>query len=105
MKSIGNGTKIAAGCLFALAVAASLVCGCVLASRRAANERIAGLVRSAYANGGAASVSNRIERLAADGAITAKQAERLHRLAQKVYDGVVDRLEDEVAEADLEEAR
>ena len=63
------------------------------------------MTREAYANGGAASVSNRIEKLVVSGELSRKQADRIHVLAQKVYDGVVERLESEVASADLAEAK
>ena len=46
----------------------------------------------------AEAVSNRIEQLVVDGKITEAQAANLHRLAQDVYDGVVERLEAKVIE-------
>ena len=94
----------------ALAFAAVFLCvklctGCTLLRRTHANETLAHALREAYANGGAASVSNRIEKLVVSGDLSRRQADRIHDLAQKVDDGVVERLESEVASADLAEAK
>ena len=82
-----------------------LCTGCALVERAAPKERVAEIVRTAYAEGGREAVSNRIEKLVVSGDLSRRQADRIHDLAQKVYDGVVERLESEVASADLSEAK
>ena len=91
----------------ALAFAAVFLCvklctGCTLLRRTHANETLAHALREAYANGGAASVSNRIEKLVVTGDLSRKQADRLHALAQGLYNRVLEKLEDSDVEACLD---
>ena len=79
-----------------------LCCGCTILKQANANEKIVTALKEAYANGGASSVSNRIEKYVADGTLSVKQAEKLHALAQKIYDGVIEKLESEIGETDLD---
>ena len=79
---------------------AGLVTGCAAFenARTEARPAVLFVLKEAYACGGAAAVSNRIEQLVVDGKVTPEQAAQLHRLAQDVYDGVVDRMEARVIE-------
>ena len=79
-----------------------LCTGCTLVSNAAPRERVAELVRTAYAEGGREAVSNRIERLVVTGDLSRKQADRLHALAQGLYDRVLEKLEDSDVEACLD---
>lgn len=81
-------------------VCVRLVTGCTLVktAREDARPAVLFVLKEAYACGGAEAVSNRIEQLVVDGKVTPEQAANLHRLAQGVYDGVVDRLETKVIE-------
>lgn len=86
-----------------LAILLSIVCvrlvtGCTVVKtvRDEARPAVVLALKEAYACGGAEAVSNRIERLVADGRITPAQAQGLHTLAQNVYDGVIERLEAEI---------
>jgi len=58
-----------------------------------AKPALALALKDAYALGGATAVSNKIEQLVVDGKVTPAQAAQLHVLAQRLFDGVVDRLE------------
>ena len=77
-----------------------LCTGCALVERAAPKERVAEIVRTAYAEGGRAAVSNRIETLVADGKITPEQALQLHALAQGVYERIIERLDKEIGVED-----
>ena len=79
-----------------------LCTGCALVERAAPKERVAEIVRTAYAEGGREAVSNRIERLVVTGDLSRKQADRLHALAQGLYDRVLEKLEDSDVEACLD---
>ena len=76
-----------------------LCTGCTLVKRAVARERVVEAVRSAYDNGGREAVSNRIEKLVADGTLSRKQGEKIHALMQKAYDGLVDNLSRRIEEA------
>ena len=79
-----------------------LCTGCALVERAAPKERVAEIVRTAYAEGGRAAVSNRIEKLVVTGDLSRKQADRLHALAQGLYDRVLEKLKDSDVEACLD---
>ena len=81
-------------------IASNLCAGCAQLKTVETEARPAVLfvLKEAYACGGAEAVSNRIEQLVIDGKVTEAQAANLHRLAQDVYDGVVERLEAKVIE-------
>ena len=79
-----------------------LCTGCTLVSNAAPRERVAELVRTAYAEGGREAVSNRIEKLVRSGDLSRKQADRLHELAQGLYDRILEKLEDCDVEACLD---
>ena len=78
--------------------------GCATVTRAVARERVVEAIKSAYENGGRAAVSNRIERLVADGTLSAKQGAKIHRIMQMAYDGLVrdvaSRIEDAACEDD-----
>ena len=78
--------------------------GCATVKRAVARERVVEAIKSAYENGGRAAVSNRIERLVADGTLSAKQGAKIHRIMQMAYDGLVrdvaSRIEDAACEDD-----
>ena len=99
MKSIELITRsilqIALAATLALIVARGLT-GCRYLQSPEAKARVVEALKNAYAEGGRASVSNRIERLVASGELSTRQAEKLHEIAQKAYDKVLDRLEAEV---------
>lgn len=85
-----------------LAACAAFLCmklctGCAHIDRGKAHGTVAFVLREAYANGGAAAVSNRIEQFVADGKVTPAQARVLHASAAKLYTEVVEKLETDVA--------
>jgi hypothetical protein len=90
---------VLAGALVGI-LSARLCTGCTALEgvREEARPAVLFVLKEAYASGGAEAVSNRIEQLAADGKVAPEQAANLHRLAQGLYDGVVDRLESKVIE-------
>ena len=73
--------------------------GCTILEKANASEKLVTVMKETYANGGAEAVSNKIEKLVADGTISVKQAEALHIAAQRLYDGVVEKLEAKAAES------
>ena len=97
MKSIELVTR----CLMQLVIAAAVAFLCVrgltgcryLASPEA---KVVESLKTAYAEGGRAAVSNKIEKLVETGDISRKQAAKLHEIAQGVYDHVVENLEAEL---------
>ena len=74
-----------------------LVTGCAIIKTAVPKDKVVEAIKTAYAEGGRDAVSNRIERLVADGTLSAKQAEKLHGVAQTLYDRVVEKLEAEIA--------
>ena len=72
--------------------------GCTLIEKANSDGKIVEVLKETYANGGAAAVSNKIEKLVTDGTLSVKKAEALHVAAQRLYDGVVERLEAKVIE-------
>ena len=78
--------------------------GCATVKRAVARERVVEAIKSAYENGGRAAVSNRVERLVADGTLSARQGAKIHRIMQMAYDGLVrdvaSRIEDAACEDD-----
>jgi len=86
-----------AACAAMLCVRLCTGCAYVKAMHEDAKPAVVVLLKEAYANGGAAAVSNRIEKLVASGDLSPEQAARLHVIGQGVYDRVVDRLEAETA--------
>ena len=80
-----------------------LLTGCTLIEKANSDGKIVAVLKETYANGGAAAVSNKIEKLVTDGTLSVKQAEALHKAAQRLYDGVVEKLEAKAAEAALAE--
>lgn len=98
-------------CHFALTVIAVMITvklctGCATVKRAAARERVVEAIKSAYDNGGREAVSNRIERLVADGTLSARQGAKIREIMQKAYDGllrnVAQRIEDAAVEDDPE---
>ena len=95
MKTYRNGPRVIARMLaLALGLAIILLCsralpGCATVKRAVARERVVEAIKTAYENGGRAAVSNRIERLVADGTLSAKQGAKIHRIMQMAYDGLI----------------
>ena len=69
-----------------------LCTGCVLVKTVAPKEKIVETIKTAYAEGGREAVSNRIEKLVVSGDLSRKQADKLHALAQGIYDHVIEKL-------------
>jgi len=88
-----KGVLLCAACAALLMIAARLVCGCASIGQTEQRRQLAAVIRTAYAAGGRAAVSNRIERLVVDGDVSEAEAELLHQTAQAVYDSVVANLE------------
>ena len=95
MKTYRNGPRVFARVLaLALGLAVIFLCaralpGCATVKRAVARERVVEAIKTAYENGGRAAVSNRIERLVADGTLSAKQGAKIHRIMQMAYDGLI----------------
>ena len=110
MKTYRNGPRVFARVLaLALGLAVIFLCaralpGCATVKRAVARERVVEAIKTAYENGGRAAVSNRIERLVADGTLSAKQGAKIHRIMQMAYDGLIGnvaaRIEDAACEDD-----
>ena len=77
---------------FGLGMATMVGCGCLT------KEQIAGtastVLEIAYASGGAATVSQRIDQMVADGKISAEQAVQLKAAAQKSYEELQKKLKE-----------
>ena len=91
----------------ALAALAAILCvrlctGCMAIREATSRERIAETMKTAYAEGGREAVSNRIEKLVRSGDLSRKQADKLHELAQGLYDRILEKLEDCDVEACLD---
>ena len=95
MKTYRNGPRVFARVLaLALGLAVIFLCaralpGCATVKRAVARERVVEAIKAAYENGGRAAVSNRIERLVADGTLSARQGAKIHRIMQMAYDGLI----------------
>ena len=110
MKTYRNGPRVFARVLaLALGLAVIFLCaralpGCATVKRAVARERVVEAIKAAYENGGRAAVSNRIERLVADGTFSARQGAKIHRIMQMAYDGLIGnvaaRIEDAACEDD-----
>ena len=120
-------THIALAALAAI-LCVRLCTGCAVIREAASKERIAETVKTAYAEGNAPkktpcvfagevaegngeaarkgprreAVSNRIEKLVRSGDLSRKQADKLHELAQGLYDRILEKLEDCDVEACLD---
>ena len=77
---------------FGLGMATMVGCGCLT------KEQLAGtastVLEIAYASGGAATVSQRIDQMVADGKITAEQAAQLKAAAQRSYEELQKKLKE-----------
>ena len=82
------GSNIAFG-LIVIFLCTKVLSGCAFVRRATVRERVVEVLKTAYENGGRAAVSNRIERLVADGTLSTKQGAKLHEIMQKAYDGLV----------------
>ena len=95
MEAYRNGPRVFARVLaLALGRAVIFLCaralpGCATVKRAVSRERVVEAIKTAYENGGRAAVSNRIERLVADGTLSAKQGAKIHRIMQMAYDGLI----------------
>ena len=90
-----------AACAAALCLRLCTGCSYLKSVQGEARPAVALALKEAYALGGAEAVSNRIEGLVVDGKVTPAQAAQLHILAQRLFDGVVDRLEADALDAAL----
>ena len=109
MKTYRNGPRVVARMLaLALGLAIILLCsralpGCATVKRAVARERVVEAIKAAYENGGRAAVSNRIERLVADGTLSARQGAKIHRIMQMAYDGLIGDVAAKIEDAACEE--
>ena len=77
--------------------------GCATVKRAVARERVVEAIKTAYENGGRAAVSNRIERLVADGTLSARQGAKIHRIMQMAYDGLIGNVAAKIEDAACED--
>ena len=77
--------------------------GCATVKRAVARERVVEAIKAAYENGGRAAVSNRIERLVADGTLSARQGAKIHRIMQMAYDGLIGNVAAKIEDAACED--
>ena len=109
MKTYRNGPRVFARVLaLALGLAVIFLCaralpGCATVKRAVARERVVEAIKTAYENGGRAAVSNRIERLVADGTLSARQGAKIHRIMQMAYDGLIGNVAAKIEDAACEE--
>ena len=109
MKTYRNGPRVFARVLaLALGLAVIFLCaralpGCATVKRAVARERVVEAIKTAYENGGRAAVSNRIERLVADGTLSARQGEKIHRIMQMAYDGLIGNVAAKIEDAACED--
>lgn len=109
MKTYRNGPRVFARVLaLALGLAVIFLCaralpGCATVKRAVARERVVEAIKAAYENGGRAAVSNRIERLVADGTLSARQGEKIHRIMQMAYDGLIGNVAAKIEDAACED--
>ena len=75
--------------------------GCALIENSGAKTKLVESLKTAYAEGGREAVSNRIEKFVTSGDLSRKQADKLHLLAQGVYDHLLEKLESELTSADV----
>jgi len=76
-----------------------LCAGCTLIQKAVPKAKVVEAIKTAYAEGGRESVSNRIEKLVVSGDLSRKQADKLHTLAQGLYEHVLEKLEEKDIEA------
>jgi len=109
MKTYRNGPRVFARVLaLALGLAVIFLCaralpGCATVKRAVARERVVEAIKAAYENGGRAAVSNRIERLVADGTLSARQGAKIHRIMQMAYDGLIGNVAAKIEDAACED--
>ena len=109
MKTYRNGPRVFARVLaLALGLAVIFLCaralpGCATVKRAVARERVVEAIKTAYENGGRAAVSNRIERLVADGTLSARQGAKIHRIMQMAYDGLIGNVAAKIEDAACED--
>ena len=109
MKTYRNGPRVVARLLaLALGLAVIFLCaralpGCATVKRAVARERVVEAIKAAYENGGRAAVSNRIERLVADGTLSARQGAKIHRIMQMAYDGLIGNVAAKIEDAACED--
>ena len=109
MKTYRNGPRVFARVLaLTLGLAVIFLCaralpGCATVKRAVARERVVEAIKAAYENGGRAAVSNRIERLVADGTLSARQGAKIHRIMQMAYDGLIGNVAAKIEDAACED--
>ena len=79
-----------------------LCTGCTLIQKAAPKEKIVETIKTADAEGGREAVSNKIEKLVVSGDLSRKQADKIHVLAQGLYDHVIEKLSAEDIETCIE---
>jgi len=84
----------------AIAFLAVLLCvklctGCTFL-KTVGHSTVASALKTAYTEGGAVAVSNRIEQLVVDGKVTPAQATALHAMTAKLGDAIVEKLDAEI---------
>ncbi len=84
---------------FGLGMATMVGCGCLTKGEIAGTAST--VLEIAYASGGATAVAQRIDKMVADGKITAEQAVQLKAAAQKSYEELQKKLK-ELSVADVE---
>jgi len=86
------------------AIAIAAIIGCSSLGGGSRKQNIATVIQTAYDLGGREAVSNRIEKLVADGTLSQKQGAKIHELMQKAYEGLVDNLSRRIEEAAVDES-
>lgn len=87
-----------AACMTLLCV--RLCTGCALVRQLGQKANVTECLKTAYAEGGATAVSNRIESLVVSGDLSRKQADRLHVAAQAAYERLLEHIETELAKGE-----
>lgn len=83
--------------------ALKLLTGCALVEKAAPKDKIVAVLKTAYAEGGQAAVSNHIEKLVVSGDLSRKQADKLHVLAESIYEHILEKLDESDIRECLEE--
>ena len=84
-----------AACMALLCV--RLCTGCTIIRQLGQKANVTECLKTAYAEGGATAVSNKIESLVVSGDLSRKQADRLHVVAQAAYDKLLEHVETELS--------
>lgn len=88
---------------FMVILVGRMLTGCTILRSERAKAKVVEIMKSSFAEEGQASVSNKIEKLVISGDISRKQADKVYELSEKLYQGVLEKLEGELDSARLEE--